>query len=214
LLKEGFHVTAVEKDDRFASYLSNLQKEYPLQFKIVNADILRFDIEEWLKHQEGIKAVCGNIPYNISTQIVFKVLPLLKKIRSVLFMVQLEFGERLAGAPATKAYGSLSVYVQLRSAVKLEYLVPRTAFQPIPKVDSTVVSMEAPKVALSEEILSNVEKITRHAFTQRRKKLSNSIGPLLKDIDLEKLPVDLNRRSEHLSPKDYLTLAEILFKSQ
>lgn len=213
LLDAGIHVTAVEKDQRFADRLANIQsfKNCRGNFRIVNQDILKFDLTTWLKETPGSKAICGNIPYNISSSITMMVLSVIQQLKCSTLLVQLEFGQRVASPPLTKAYGSLSVYSQLRSKVRLEYKVPRTCFIPIPKVDSAVISMAPLKTTISEAKLKHIETITRRAFTQRRKMLSNSLSPYLKDIDLKTIPVDLARRCDSLSPNEFKMLAEAIF---
>lgn len=212
LLKEGIAVTALEKDDRFAEKLREYAQEEKIQgkLKVVNDDALNFDLASWIASTPGQKAICGNIPYNISSPLVMWIMPHLAKIRCSLLMVQLEFGQRLAASPATKAYGSLSVYVQLRTKAKLEFKVERACFYPIPKVDSAVVSLFPLSTVESDEVLRKTEIIARRAFTQRRKMLSNSLSPFLNDLNSSDLPVDLSRRCDSLTPHEFVQLAKIL----
>lgn len=216
LLREGFQVTAVEKDHRFADKLRDLtsNEQLPGKLNIINADILDFNLEQWINKTSGIKAVCGNIPYNISSPILLWILPHLKNLRISLFLVQLEFGQRLASLPSTKSYGSLSVFTQLRAKVKVEFMVSRSCFFPVPKVDSAVVSLIDKQSDIKEELLLQVEKISRQAFTQRRKKLSNSLSPFLKNIDPASIPIDLSRRCDSLTPSEFIEIAKAIFKQK
>lgn len=211
LLKKGLHVTAVEKDKRFADRLINIFSDNA-HIQIHHDDILKFDLSAWLEASKEKTAICGNIPYSISSPILQWLLPYMNRIIGAFLLVQLEFAQRLASQPNHKSYGSLSVFTQLRALVKLEFKVSKSCFYPIPKVDSAVVSLLPHLNKHSDDILQNVEKLTRQAFTQRRKKLSNSLSPFLKDdTDKKDLPVDLNRRCDSLSPEEFIMVAKALF---
>ncbi len=216
LLKAGLHVTAIEKDTRFAELL-NFKKEEMISgnsgtLEIVNADILKFDIEEWSNSTKGTLAICGNIPYNISTPILRMVLPLLSRVKYVAFLVQLEFAARVAASANTEEYGSLSVFTQLRAVPKLEFLVKKTCFSPVPKVDSAVLSLKPHLNMESDEVLEKTEMITRQAFTQRRKMMSNSISIFLKPgVDTSAFGFPLTVRCETLTPEMWVHLAKTIF---
>ncbi|MCB9228277.1 MAG: ribosomal RNA small subunit methyltransferase A [Deltaproteobacteria bacterium] len=213
LLSRGFLVTAVEKDDRLAERLREQQSSLSPEgrLEIVGQDILKFDLKDWISKQPNQKlAVCGNVPYNISSPILLWLLPHMRELQLAGIMVQLEFGQRVAAGPGSKAYGSLSVFSQLRADVRLEYMVPRACFTPVPKVDSAVISFRAPRNTYAPELLKQVELLTRRSFSQRRKKLSNSLAHLLQDLAPEQIPLDLNRRCETVSPAEFLTLAQRL----
>jgi len=217
LLAEGFEVTAVERDDRFVEKLEDYfrihQKDYQGQLRVVGEDILKFDLGEWLGESRQGAAVVGNIPYNISTPILTWVLPHLGRLKGVEFLVQLEFAARLAGQVGTKAYGSLSVFTQLRAKVHLECKVDRACFRPIPKVDSALVVLQPKQSQLSDELLNKVELVTRASFTQRRKMLRNAIRQFLTEDLLVKCPFDLNRRPDTLRPEEYVTLAQFIYQN-
>ena len=216
LLERNLRVLAVEKDDRFAE---QLQERYSqsnaeeVSLEISNQDILSFDLEKWILSSGETKAVCGNIPYAISTKILNWSLPHISQLKGLAFLVQLEFAKRVAALPGSKDYGSLSVYCQLRARAKLEFTVSRTCFTPVPKVDSAVISLKPPREPISEFWLKKVEVLTRTAFMQRRKKLSNALGPLIRKQGFEEkdLPVDFSLRAENLSPLQYLELAKALY---
>lgn len=213
LLSSGINVLAIEKDDRLAERLIEQRKQFnfPAKLDVLNLDVLKFDLQEWLnEHRSGKTAICGNIPYNISSPILMWLLPHLDQLSLASIMVQLEFGERLASSPSTKSYGSLTVYTQLRSKVQLEFKVPRTAFYPVPKVDSAVVTMKPLQNKESDAVLKKVEQVARKAFSQRRKKLSNSLSPFLKANQLDNLPIDLSRRVDTVSPQEFVSLVKVL----
>ncbi len=214
MVSNGFHITAVEKDDRFAEQLIKSSEVWseslPGSLAVINEDILKFDLEEWV-HASGEKlAIVGNIPYNISTPIFKKILPLLDSLAVSVFMTQLEFAERLVGKPNSKSYGSLSVFIQMRSLPTLECLVEKGCFRPVPKVDSAIISLRPLEAILPAKELKWVETVCRTAFTQRRKKLLNAIKPFLKDQENESCPIDLARRPDAISPEEYVMLADFL----
>lgn len=215
LLEAGLKVTAVEKDDRFAERLADYwQQQAPgekADFTIVNDDVLKFDLAAWLAESGEPTAIVGNIPYNISTPILMWLMPHLTLLNGVIFLVQLEFAMRLAANPGSKSYGSLSVFAQLRAKVAFDCKVPRNCFQPVPKVDSALVSLSQNNRQLPPKTLIRIEHVTRLAFQQRRKKLSNAIAPLADKEVMARCPIDLGRRPETLSPEEFYQLAKYFY---
>ena len=124
----------------------------------------------------------------------------------------LKFARRVVSRPSTKDYGSLSVFAQLRADVALEFNVPRGCFQPVPKVDSAVLLVMPAKERLPDDVLLRTEAVTRSAFTQRRKKLRNSVRPFLDETGEAGCPIDLERRADALSPREFVALAAFLLK--
>lgn len=218
LLEAGIHVTAVERDDRFVERLKDYKTmtDHPMTAKleVVGEDILKFDLESWIGQSHESAAVVGNIPYNISSPIIMWVIPYLDQLKGVNFLTQLEFAARLAGQVGTKAYGSLSVFTQLRAQVTMDCKVDRSCFTPVPKVDSALVSLKPKPGKLSPDKLREVENITRIAFTQRRKILKNAIKQYITDEDMAaKCSIDLNRRPDSLRPDEYIELARFIFSN-
>lgn len=216
LLNDGIHVTAVERDDRFAERLKDYYRvnadKMKGQLEIVSEDILKFDLEQWISHNSNYKvAVVGNIPYYISSPIVSWLLPHIQKLKGAQFLVQLEFAARLAGKVGTKDYGSLSVFTQLRSNVNIDCKVDRVCFTPKPKVDSALVSLKPKSDAPALEILNKVEALTKATFTQRRKMLRNAIKQFLSEDQMDQCPIDLTRRPDSIRPSEYITLAQFVF---
>lgn len=212
LVERGILVTAVEKDERFAErmreYSSTLSDGRMLT--VHNADILRFDWQSWLDAGSGKAAVVGNIPYNISTPILMRGLLHLHELSCLLFMTQLEFAARAVGRANTKDYGSLSVFTQLRAEASIEFNVPRTLFHPVPKVDSAVMLLLPKREPLAQALLVKAETVTRVAFTQRRKKLRNSIRVFLESVGEQGCPIDLERRADSVQPQEFVKLAQFL----
>ncbi|MBM4250510.1 MAG: ribosomal RNA small subunit methyltransferase A [Deltaproteobacteria bacterium] len=215
MVDAGMHVLAIEKDQRFAAHLQEQIELWeslsPGKLRVHNEDILRCDLQQFVEIAGAPCALVGNIPYHISSQIVQLAIENLSKLQVVVLMTQLEFAERVAAKPNSKDYGSLSVYAQLRSSVHLEYKVGRECFQPVPKVDSAVMTIRGRDEQLSTEVLTATEKLTRLAFSQRRKKLSNSLSTILPEgSDLNGAPVDLDRRADAIAPLDFVALVEWL----
>lgn len=211
LLEAGITVTAVEKDRRCHEYLQagEIFKIRKNNLELICDDILKYDLPSWI-NRDGLAAVVGNIPYNISSPILQWLTPHLSGLRGACLMVQWEFAKRLVGRPSTKDYGSLSVFVQLRSKPQLECQVKKGCFRPMPKVDSALVSLEPLTEALPEEVLRSTELLTRKAFEQRRKKLRNSIKSFLPAEIPSDFPVSLDLRADALAPEDFVAMARFL----
>lgn len=217
LIDRGMTVTCVEKDRRFVDYLSqHFEQEIQSgKLTIHNADILKFDLEAWIRSQNGApSSISGNIPYNISSPLLEHLLPNLSQLKVSALLVQLEFAQRLVSPPGSKTYGSLSVFVQLRSNPKIAHHVNRNCFSPVPKVDSAIVTLEPLSTLADESLLKKVEQVTKTAFSQRRKKISNALSVFLSDLDKAKIPFDLSQRPETFSPQDYLKLTALLFEGE
>ena len=214
LANAGIHVTAVEKDERFADHLTEIARtDHNQLIDVVHQDVLSFDLKSWIDRGGGApSAVVGNIPYNISTPIILWALPNISKIELAMFMVQLEFARRIVAQTDTKDYGSLSVHCQLRANCDLNFKVEKACFSPIPKVDSAVITMRSrPDGVTDEKLLQYTESVCRVAFTQRRKKLRNGVKSFMAPDSEGDCPIDLNRRAETLSPGEFVRLAKFLF---
>jgi 16S rRNA (adenine1518-N6/adenine1519-N6)-dimethyltransferase len=168
--------------------------------KVHVADALEFDYSIFPK---GVRIV-GNLPYNISTPLLFRLATFSHLVRDMHFMLQLEVVESMVAAPSTPEYGRLSVMLQTRFGMKKLFNVAPGAFRPPPKVDSAVVRLVpiAEKPACDPALL---EKIVRQAFSARRKTLRNAL-PLAPE-DFEALRIDPKLRPENLSPSDYVRIA-------
>lgn len=202
-LAEKFEdIHAVEIDRRAAEVL---QQSLP-QIKVLQQDVLKAD---WPALADTGKSVhvAGNLPYYITSPILFALLEHRNLFKEAVLMMQKEVAERLVAKPAGKQYGILSVQTQLFSSPELLFHVSPNSFSPPPKVMSSVVRLVFNKGPLpySDGML---KKIVRTAFNQRRKKLSNSLKPLLG----ENLPPGFNfdERAEHWPPETYANLAEFL----
>jgi 16S rRNA (adenine1518-N6/adenine1519-N6)-dimethyltransferase len=162
--------------------------------KVHQADALEFDYSVFPK---GVRLV-GNLPYNISTPLLFHLARYADRVRDMHFMLQLEVVERMVAKPSTAAYGRLSVALQARFAMKKLFNVGKGAFRPPPKVESAVVRLEP----LAEPLDVN-EEMLRRAFSARRKTLKNA----LPGADFAAAGIDPRLRPENLSPADYARLS-------
>jgi len=199
LLKLVGHFEVIELDRDLAS---GLAAEFPPPHLIVHcADALEYD---FTRFPPGMRIV-GNLPYNISTPLLFHLARFAQRVRDLHFMLQLEVVERMVAAPSTAAYGRLSVALQARFRINKLFKVSKGAFRPPPKVESAVVRLEPlPK------ILEIDEQLLRRAFSARRKTLRNA----LPEIDFAALGIDSGLRPENLSPEDYARISEYLASHQ
>lgn len=208
LINKDINFFAVEKDTRAFNYLKNM---YPNLF-IYNQDILQFD---YSNIENNVKII-GNLPYYITSLIISDVLKIHKKVKKAVFTVQKEVAERIVSDPNSKNFGILSVAVQLYSRPKLLFNIPPHAFDPPPKVTSSVITLDF----YEEPVYKNPEdlmKFVNACFSQRRKKLSNSIKNYLNqnkksldDIKSSNFAELLDKRAENLSIKDFIGLYEFI----
>ncbi len=180
------------------------------ELRIHNTDALRFDFCSLVPEGETLRVV-GNLPYNISTPLIFHLLKQSHCIRDMHFMLQKEVVDRLAAQPGGGDYSRLSVMVQYHCRVERLFSVPPGAFNPPPKVHSAIVRLtpyrEKPFTVRDEACLS---RLVVQAFGQRRKTLRNNLKPLLDSATIESLGIDPGRRPETLSLKEFTALADAL----
>jgi 16S rRNA (adenine1518-N6/adenine1519-N6)-dimethyltransferase len=156
----------------------------------------------------GLRVV-GNLPYNVSTPLLFHVASFATRIRDCVFMLQREVVERMVSDPGTADYGRLSVMLQYRFAMALAFRVPPGAFTPPPKVDSAIVRMTplgGNRPAAQDEAL--FARLVLAAFTQRRKTLRNALRGLLPEAAFSQAGIDPVRRGETLSVAEFVALAD------
>ena len=179
------------------------------ELELVNADVLRVDLAT-LGQGEPLRVV-GNLPYNISSPILFHCLDHLDAIADMHFMLQKEVVDRMAAAPGSKVYGRLSVMLQLACRVEPLIEVPPAAFRPPPKVDSAVVRMTPlPPAQRPATDPATIARVVRAAFGQRRKTLSNALRDVMTAEQIEATGIDPRVRAEQLAPLKFVALAEIV----
>ena len=178
------------------------------ELRIHAADALKFDFASLAADGRPLRIV-GNLPYNISTPLMFHLLASRALIRDMHFMLQKEVVERLAAPPGSRDYGRLSVMMQYHCKVEALFRVPPGAFNPPPKVESAVVRLTPwvePPVAVRDPAW--LERVVTQAFAQRRKTLRNTLKELLQPEALQALGIDPTRRAETLTLAEFAALAD------
>lgn len=205
LLKRLNKLTAIEIDTDLQAHLAQMP-EGNNKLTLIKADALTVDLTP-LGHK---LRVIGNLPYNISTPLLFHLLEHAPQIEDMHFMLQEEVVKRLAAKPNCKAYGRLTVMVQALCHVEALFTVPPTAFNPPPKVQSAIVRLAPHAVQPEPELVETLKPLLHQAFSTRRKTLGNNLKPLISASKLEALGIDPIRRPETLSVEEYLKLAAVL----
>jgi 16S rRNA (adenine1518-N6/adenine1519-N6)-dimethyltransferase len=209
LLPKGRTVKVVELDFESVAYL---RENFPaLEENIIEDDFLKMHLDRLFDGKPFV--LTGNYPYNISSQIFFKMLENKDLIPCCTGMIQKEVAERIAAGPGSKTYGILSVLIQAWSRVEYLFTVHEHVFNPPPKVKSAVIRMtrnETQELGCNEKLFKQVVKTT---FNQRRKTLRNSIKPILgKECPLCADPI-FNKRPEQLSVQEFIELTNNVEKA-
>lgn len=203
LLKQLSQLVAIEIDNDLYAHLQNLPTAAE-KLRLIHADALTIDYSQFGKNIR----IIGNLPYNISTPLLFHLLKFLPNIQDMLFMLQKEVVERMAAEPGSKDYGRLSVMIQYHCQVDLLFHVPPAAFSPQPKVDSAIVRLTPhttrPFLQVNE---SKLEYFMTKAFSMRRKTLANNLKPLLSAQEITALNIDPLTRPEQVSVEDFVRMA-------
>ncbi|MBI1884420.1 MAG: ribosomal RNA small subunit methyltransferase A [Chlamydiae bacterium] len=220
LVKQAKKVLAVEIDEKLASFLKN-RFQVRKNFSLLQADILEADLPKLLKESFGSApfTVMGNLPYRISTQILFRFLECSVQPRSMIFAFQWEVAERLWASPGTKDYGAMTLTAQFYAQVEKVLKIKKASFYPAPEIDTGVVKFIPRKLDLkltSEEEQKLLQWI-RFGFAQRRKTLKNaltnssSLPYTGEDFDraLNKIGLPVNVRAENLKLVDFANLVKI-----
>jgi len=195
LIERAGRLEAIELDRDLAAALA--ARFPPYQLTVHCADALDYD---YARFPAAIRVV-GNLPYNISTPLLFRLARYADRVRDMHFMLQLEVVERMVAAPSTGEYGRLTVALQARFAMEKLFTVSKGAFRPPPKVESAVVRLTplAAMLAIDDDIL-------RRAFSARRKQLRNA----LPGVDLAAAGIDATLRPENLTPADYARISALI----
>ena len=197
-------LTVIELDRDLAARL----RAHP-QLDVIESDVLKVDFAQLQQAQAATKLrVCGNLPYNISSPILFHLLPFAAHIEDQHFMLQKEVIDRMVAAPSTGDYGRLSVMLQWRYAMENVLFVPPAAFEPPPRVDSAVVRM-VPRPDFAPIDPAVLSELVQVAFSQRRKLLRHTLGKWLEARGFGG-PFDVQRRAEEVPVAEYLALADAL----
>lgn len=200
----------VELDRDLVVYLQN--RFPPDKLVIHQGDALSFTLSTLVSEPKKKFRIVGNLPYNISTPLLFHLMDSATLIKDQHFMLQREVVERMVAQPGSKTYGRLSVMLQWRYDMDMLFVVPPEAFEPRPQVDSAVVRM-IPRNNPKPCALSSLEKTVTQAFSQRRKMLRNNLAPLFTESELIELGIDPTKRPEALSVDQFVQLANHLKSS-
>jgi 16S rRNA (adenine1518-N6/adenine1519-N6)-dimethyltransferase len=204
LLDRGGRLHAIELDRDLAARLPAIAAGRG-ELTLHQADAVTFDFTA-LAVGKRLRVV-GNLPYNISTPLLFHLIDQIDAIEDMTFMLQKEVADRLAAAPRSKAYGRLSVMIQWRCNVELLFDVSPDAFVPPPKVYSSVLCLRPRPSPLAVGDAQRFHDIVQAAFGQRRKTLRNSLRLLLDEVTFERAGIDSRRRAEELSLEEFVQLA-------
>jgi len=208
LLKSGAELHLVEIDRDLAESLQQRLLPYP-NGQLHVADALRLDFAELLQGRRF--RLVGNLPYNISTPLLFHVLQWQSQIIDMHFMLQKELVDRMCSSPGSKAWGRLAIMVQYHCQVVRMFDVPPTAFSPAPKVQSSIVRLlPHPRPPVEIANMANFQKLVTQVFSHRRKTLRNCLKGMLEAEQIEALGIDPGLRPEMLDLNTFASLSRLM----
>jgi 16S rRNA (adenine1518-N6/adenine1519-N6)-dimethyltransferase len=206
LLASAEKLIAVEIDNELTQ---NLKEKYP-ELKLINEDFLETDLLKLSSSEKKLRIV-GNIPYNITSPILFKLIENNKLIKDAVFMVQLEVAKRMTANRGTKDYGILAVVLKYFTDTSLCFKISPNVFYPKPKVYSALVHIRFKEMIDSEAEQKLIIQIVKAAFGNRRKTLKNSFGnSIFHEIDFSNSGIDLTLRAENLAVEDFRKLTSFV----
>ncbi|MFM1605705.1 MAG: 16S rRNA (adenine(1518)-N(6)/adenine(1519)-N(6))-dimethyltransferase RsmA [Candidatus Pseudothioglobus sp.] len=195
ILEHLDHLNVIEIDRDLVSLLNSAQQD---KLTIFEADVLQFDFNQF---PQKIRVI-GNLPYNISSPLLFHLLDFREQIIDMTFMLQKEVVDRIVATHGNKTYGRLSVMMQAFFEVESMFVVPKESFEPQPKIESAILYLKT----RTEPLVKNpkpLEEIVKIAFSQRRKTLKNCLKSIINQSQTE---IDLSQRAEMLSIENFITL--------
>ena len=211
LAASGAQLDCVELDRDLAGFL---EKRFAAneRVRILQHDILKFELQNLSPAVErNSLRIIGNLPYNISTPVLFHLLKSHELIKDMVFMLQLEVVERMAAQPGNKTYGRLGLMLQYYCEIEHLFNVPPEAFTPRPKVSSAIVRLRPhTEFPLAAKDPAALEQVIRSAFNQRRKTLKNSLKAIMSEEAMAETGIDFSLRPENLSLADYVRLSDAL----
>jgi 16S rRNA (adenine1518-N6/adenine1519-N6)-dimethyltransferase len=207
LLEKVNSITALEIDKRVQE---ELRKKFP-QINLISGDFLDTDLYDLFSIKNKKLKIVGNIPYNITSPILFKLIERNKLVSESVLMVQYEVAKRIKGEKGTKDYGILSVLLNYFAEIKFCFKVSPSSFYPKPNVESAIIHLFFKEIDITDEMKSNLIAIVKASFGKRRKTLKNSLSSsIFMNIDFQNSGVDLTKRAEQLDIKDFLKLADFI----
>ena len=189
------HLSVIEID---RDLITILEAQNNQKISIYNSDALAFDFNQFSKQLR----IVGNLPYNISSPLLFHLLSCKDNIIDMTFMLQKEVVERIVASPGSKSYGRLSVVMQAFFDAELMFVVPKDSFDPQPKIESAILYLKTKSAPLVQN-LKPLENIVKLAFSQRRKTLKNCLKSKLNQSQTK---IDLSQRAEMLTLENFVTL--------
>ena len=216
LSREAKKVIAVEIDTKLVAILKEKMKEHH-NVEVVKSDILRVDFKHFLNKEGRPVKVVANLPYQISTPLLFRFVESKEAFSTFTLMLQKEVAERMVAPPGRKEYGPLSIFVQLSLDISIRFFIKPSAFFPPPKVASAVVQMawrEKPMIQANEE--EWFRRVVKACFGYRRKTLINALRHSELSLDdsvgsrIEEIGIDPGRRPETLTIEEFAKLADAL----
>jgi 16S rRNA (adenine1518-N6/adenine1519-N6)-dimethyltransferase len=204
LIASGCRLDVVEIDRDLAA---ELRQQYP-GLNVIEADILKFDFQSL--DREGPVRVVGNLPYNISTPLLFRLFKHVELIKDMYFMLQLEVVERMVAPHSTSNYGRLSIMSQHYCEMYKLFDVAPTAFIPQPKITSAILQLIPHTQYAQIDDLILFQALVTRAFSQRRKTLRNALKPYLTEVEMHSLDIPASQRPETISGAQYIQCANYL----
>ena len=202
------HLSRLQVVELDRDLVAMLQKKFsPDKLTIHSGDALQFDFGT-LQPAQGKLRIVGNLPYNISSPLLFHLTQFAQQVEDQHFMLQKEVVQRMVAPPGGKDYGRLSVMLQWRYEMEMLFIVPPTAFDPPPKVDSAIVRMRPIASPLACE-QARLEQVVTQAFSQRRKVIRNSLSSLFTEQQLIAAGIDPQARPETISLEQYVALTHL-----
>lgn len=205
LLNIDVNLDIIELDRDLVNYLKNQFADYA-NLNIHSGDALNFDFANLIKSNEKLRVI-GNLPYNISTPLLFHLLENTQSIQDMHFMLQKEVVDRICAQPGSKTYGRLSVMMQYYCETEFLFDVPPESFAPAPKVMSAIVKLTPHDTApVTIKDLASFRLMVTQAFSQRRKTIRNSLKNMITEAKIVELSIDPNLRAESLSLAQFALL--------
>lgn len=196
---------AVEIDKRV---IDDLQSKFP-DLKTIQADFIGEDLNSYLRTNKKKIRIIGNIPYNLTSPIIFKLIEYNEIVYDAVLMVQYEVAKRMTAYRRTKDYGILSVLLKYFSTTELCFKVSPNAFYPRPKVTSAVIHIQMKPMIINNEYKQTFIKVVKASFGNRRKTLKNSFSnSIFKELNFAVTGIDLTKRAEELDVKEFLLLTD------
>jgi 16S rRNA (adenine1518-N6/adenine1519-N6)-dimethyltransferase len=216
LAQQVKRVIAIEIDPNLVEILKKKLEGYP-NVEVTKRDILKVNLNQLLEKEDQPIKVVANLPYQISTPLLFRFIESKRVFSTLTLMIQREVAERMVALPGGKEYGPLSIFIQLFSNLSIRFFIKPSAFFPPPKVESAVVYMawkETPMVEMNDE--EWFKRVVKACFGYRRKTLVNALKhsgltlPKSKELKMEAIGIDPQRRPETLTIQEFINLANTL----